>query len=77
MPVQNDPAEGSAEQARSECRKAEEKAQHATKEAALAEQAERSAQERPSRQACLGEPWRLTVRYGACRPGSLFNRGRK
>lgn len=34
-----------AEQARSECRKAEEKAQHAAKEAALAEQAERSAQE--------------------------------
>lgn len=35
----------SAEQARSECRKAEEKAQHAAKEAALAEQAERAAQE--------------------------------
>ncbi|MEC0306177.1 AAA family ATPase [Paenibacillus lautus] len=34
-----------AEQARSECRKAEEKAQHAAKEAALAEQAERAAQE--------------------------------
>lgn len=34
-----------SEQARSECRKAEEKAQHAAKEAALAEQAERSAQE--------------------------------
>ena len=67
-----------AEQARSECRKAEEKAQHATKEAALAEQAERSAQERTKRQACLGEPTGgLTVRYGACRPGSLFNRGRK
>ncbi|WP_339271914.1 AAA family ATPase [Paenibacillus sp. FSL K6-1330] len=35
----------SAEQTRSECRKAEEKAQHAAKEAALAEQAEGAAQE--------------------------------
>ena len=67
-----------AEQARSECRKAEEKAQHAARKRLLQNRLRDLRRSSTKPPACLGEPaGSLTVRYGACRPGSLFNRGRK